>query len=53
MRRLNAEEKAGQWVPFTVIFNSEKNDSISLRIGTSEDFKGTCYWDDVVIIEQK
>jgi hypothetical protein len=51
--KLNAGEKAGQWVPMVGTFNSGDNDSISLRIGTSEDFKGSCYWDGITLIEQK
>jgi hypothetical protein len=50
--KLDAGKKAGQWVPMVGTFNSGNNESITIRIGTSEDFKGACYWDDIILIEQ-
>ena len=50
--KLEAGEKAGEWVQFSGTLSSGENDNVSLRIGTSEDFKGTCYWDNVVLVER-
>ncbi|MEI6892647.1 MAG: hypothetical protein V5783_10800 [Pontiella sp.] len=51
--KLDSGEKAGQWIRFSKIFNSGNYVNVSLRLGTSKDFKGTCYWDELVLIEQK
>ncbi|MEI6892646.1 MAG: family 43 glycosylhydrolase [Pontiella sp.] len=50
---LDAAEKAGEWVRFSETFNSGKQNSISISCSTSKDFKGTCCWDGVAMIEQK
>jgi len=48
---LNASAKAGEWVEFSGAFNSGDAKFVNLQCTSSEDFKGTCSWDNVVLTE--
>ncbi len=50
--KLDAGEKAGQWVEVSKIFNSGEHAEIALRLTTSKNFSGTCFWDDLALVEQ-
>ena len=49
---LDANKNVGEWVEFKGDFNSGDLSNIQLRCSTSPDFKGTCYWDNVVLKEK-
>lgn len=46
---LDASEHADDWVEFTGIFNSGESKEVTLRCIASSDFKGECYWDNVIL----
>ena len=49
---LDASTKAGEWVAFTGVFNSKQFKNMKLSCSTSQDFKGVCYWDNIIIKEK-
>ena len=49
---LNANTRADEWHEFKGVFNSGDLSKIQLSCGTSPDFNGTCYWDNVVLKEK-
>jgi isoaspartyl peptidase/L-asparaginase-like protein (Ntn-hydrolase superfamily) len=46
---LDANRKAGEWLEFKGFFNSGESSNVNLRCTSTADFKGTCYWDNVVL----
>uniref|UniRef100_UPI004047D559 family 43 glycosylhydrolase n=1 Tax=Mariniflexile sp. TaxID=1979402 RepID=UPI004047D559 len=46
---LDSNTKADKWLEFKGVFNSGDMSKIELRCLISDDFKGTAYWDDVVL----
>lgn len=50
--RLSADKSKGQWIEFSGEFNSGDATQVPLRCATSKDFDGTCYWDNVVLMEK-
>ena len=46
---LEASNKSDKWETYKGVFNSGNTKEIQLRCITSEDFKGSGYWDDVVL----
>ncbi|MDO6802017.1 family 43 glycosylhydrolase [Wenyingzhuangia sp. 1_MG-2023] len=46
---LDTNTKSDEWVEFTSVFNSGNLANLQLHCFTSPDFKGICYWDDVVL----
>ncbi|MDF7809243.1 family 43 glycosylhydrolase [Pontiellaceae bacterium B12219] len=48
---LDAAGSAGQWVEFSGVFYSEELESLTLSLGTTSDFDGTCYWDAIFLSE--
>jgi hypothetical protein len=46
---LDANSKAGEWLEFKGFFNSGESSNVNLRCTCTADFKGTCYWDNVML----
>lgn len=49
---LSASQATGDWVQFSATFNSGKHKTLTLRCGTSRNFKGSCGWDDIAVYQQ-
>ena len=49
---LNSNSKPNVWVTYSNVFNSGDITELQLRCGTSEDFDGVGFWDNVVVEQQ-
>lgn len=50
---LDPADQAGEWVQLSAVFNSGRQKNIAVQCKTSQQFKGSCYWDAVSLVEIK